>query len=59
MLILIDPPINKPKAWRKLLRAPKLSNNPSNLVKLKESPRKFTATTMLSTKPPIINLLVR
>jgi len=36
-----------PKVWRKLLRAPELSDIPFNPVKPKESPGKFAATAVL------------
>ena len=58
VLASIDPPIDEPKAWRKLLRAPESSDNPSDPVKPRASAGKFAATAVLSTEPPVINLLM-
>jgi hypothetical protein len=49
----------KLKVCRKLLRAWELSNNLSNPLKLKASLKKYVETAVFSTKPLIINLLVK
>jgi hypothetical protein len=46
------------KASRKSLRAWESSNNPSNPLKPKASPRKYAETAVFGTKPPVINLSV-
>jgi hypothetical protein len=59
VLALINLLIKVLKVWRKLLKAFESSDSLSDLIKPKESLRKFTATAVLGIMLPVINLLVR